>query len=162
MPVFLYTSKWMLKEMHSDSKTTKSETCVCPEVVLLPPRVFWHRERQRLVLISCCGCVLSITRNPPGPAGNAQAGVNPPRFVHWGESTAWSLIPHLHQVLLTLRPDPAFFYPFIVQVPLEAATCIAWKDVRVTPLSCNETLPSSPRILFTTPLPYQPFRVQTA
>lgn len=73
----------------------------------------------------------------------------------------WSLVPPLHQLLLPLRPDSALS-PLHVQVPLGAATCIAQQDVTVTPLSCRETLPSSPRILLTKHLPYQPSCVQTA
>lgn len=154
--MFFYTSKWRVKKRCSDSKTRKTESCLCPELVVLHQGSPAMEKRHRLVLISCCGCVLAITRGSSGAARR----VNPPRFVHWGEPITCSLIPNLHQCFwlwdLTL-----LFLPLHVQVPLEAATCTA-QDGRAAPLSCNETLPSSPRILLTKHLPpYQLLCVQT-
>lgn len=81
--VFLCTSKWMLKhEMHRKLERLRLVHAGHPSsstIGLLAHR----RETEKLVVISCCGCMSPISRGPSkATEGNVWARVNPFRFVN--------------------------------------------------------------------------------
>lgn len=151
----MYASKWWVKKMCNDSKTRKIESCACPEVVVAlqkgwsssSPRVSGHREEtQRGWFSSPAVDVCSPSLETPQELQEIQKRSKSPTFVHW-ES-------------ITCDPTPtpgSAFSPLNAQEPLEAAACPAQEDVGAPPLSCKETLPSSPGILLPEHLPYQLF-----
>lgn len=102
------------------------------------------REVGRLVFISCYGCVLSITRDPSGPARKAEKGVNPPRFVH-SDSTTWSLVySWLWDLTLLFHPFmskcPWKLQPALLRRMWELLLCHVMKPFQVVQESCSQNI----------------------